>query len=204
MPLKKNDFPGYTSATNNINVTGPGVWASYAAAGATMILPPSSAIRGTDLALYVLEVASSGGPVTVSRSAADTILVGGVATATSFVLMPGESVTMVYTGISWVPLFAAPNPASYRRVKTASAATTLDRSGSMWTFTGTVAATWTLPALANNTGLEYLVKNKGTVDLTIQRAGTDQLYTTTAVNTITITPGSSARIVNDGVHWAVL
>lgn len=206
MPLNRNDFPVYPTSATNVNITGPGTWVLYAPAAGIATLPSSNSIAVTqDLPIYRIAVAPQSGPVTITRSNTDTIAMGGSTTATSFVLAPGESVDMIFNGLTWIALFGATAPVSFRRVKAVSAATqTLDRSASMWSFTGSAATTWTLPALAGNSGLEYLIKNKGSADITLQRAGADNLYATAVVTSITVAAGSSARIVNDGTHWSVL
>lgn len=110
MALNKADFPVYTSSATNVNVTGPGTWCIYATSPATVVLPPRFGIPNSDLAVYRIVVAPTAAPVTVTRSSADTIAVNGVTTATSFVLNPGESVDLVNSGLSWVPLFGSAPP----------------------------------------------------------------------------------------------
>jgi hypothetical protein len=81
---------------------------------------------------------------------------------------------------------------------------TLDRSKTLYAFTGSSAATWTLPAVTGNTGLTYFIKNRGSANVVVQRAGADNLYTSSAVTSITILPGESRTIINDGAIWNVL
>ena len=70
-------------------------------------------------------------------------------------------------------------------------------------FTGSTA-TWTLPALSTRTGYNYWIKNRGSGNLTVQRAGSDELYDTAARTSITITAGQGCFIHNDGTYWNVL
>lgn len=81
---------------------------------------------------------------------------------------------------------------------------TLDNTASIWIFSGTTAATWTLPAITGNTDLFYSIKNRGTVTVTITRAGSDNLYTTASVTTLVVNPGEAYQLSNDGSFWNVL
>ncbi|OZF40734.1 hypothetical protein CH296_00310 [Rhodococcus sp. 14-2496-1d] len=110
MAWNKSDFPVYTSSATNINVTGPGTWFVYATTQATVVLPPRAGIPNSDLAIYRIVASPTAAPVIVSRSSADLIAVNGSLTATSFVLNPGESVDMVNSGLTWVPLFGSAAP----------------------------------------------------------------------------------------------
>lgn len=204
--IGRDDFPNYISAGSNINVTGPGVWTTYATSPPIFVLPPKTGtvVPATDLGMYYLAVASAAAPATVTRSGTDTIQIGG-STQTSFILNPGESVLLTYNGLSWMPIVGAGTSAKYERIATITGATqTLDRSASVWVYTGSATSTWTLPTIANNAGLTYSIKNRGSADIILQRAGSDQLYSTSTVTTVTITAGNSLRVVNDGVFWLTL
>jgi len=88
---------------------------------------------------------------------------------------------------------------------TASSATSLTLADSGgYIFTGGSATTWTLPALASTNNRMYFIKNRGSANITLQRAGSDQLYTTSAVNSITIAAGESYIIYNDATYWNVM
>jgi hypothetical protein len=67
--------------------------------------------------------------------------------------------------------------------------------------TGSVATDRTLPA--TSTGKTYIIKNQGTVDVTINR-GADAIFTFESVNTFILVPGSQAWIVSDGTFWNVV
>lgn len=82
-----------------------------------------------------------------------------------------------------------------------SADTTLTADDYLNVLTGTVARTFTLPAVAGNTGVELLFKNRSTQTLTVQRAGSDQIYDTAAVNSFTVAAGGTASVINDGTYW---
>lgn len=87
---------------------------------------------------------------------------------------------------------------------TGSGAGTLTLStASNYIFTGTTT-TWTLPAAGSNAGVVYKLKNKGSGDITLVTTGAaNEIYTTAATNTYTITPGSAIILVCDGSHFNV-
>ena len=85
-----------------------------------------------------------------------------------------------------------------------SAATlTIGNSATTYVFSGTTT-TWTLPAVSGNTSKVFFMKNRGSGDITLNRAGADNIYDTAAVTSITITPGQSIMIQNDGTYWLVM
>jgi hypothetical protein len=71
-------------------------------------------------------------------------------------------------------------------------------------YNGSGGDTWTLPALAANPGKVYYIKNAGGGDLTVQRAGSDNIYTTSSVTSFTIAAGASKKIVGGTSFWYVL
>lgn len=87
---------------------------------------------------------------------------------------------------------------------------TLSSAAVQWTFTGSSPATFTLPGRTTSDGVNnfYFIKNIGSADLTVAAAGTDDLYTTTTVTSITVQPGESV-LVTGGANgtsdlWTVL
>jgi hypothetical protein len=74
-----------------------------------------------------------------------------------------------------------------------------------YVFNGSSPATFTLPSLAANGARIYLIKNAGTssATLTISRAGSDELWTTTNVSSFTISAGGSAVVAGSGFYWYV-
>lgn len=56
-------------------------------------------------------------------------------------------------------------------------------------FTGSSPVTWSLPSLSTNGSRFYFIKNAGSAILTIQRDGSDAIYTTSSVTSFTINPG---------------
>lgn len=210
MTLVENDFPRFITASTYVSVGGAGIYiyAAAAAAGWNMAYRDPrqvGAARRADSGIYRFVVLGTAGPLTLTCQGTDQFHDGGALVST-LTIMPGESVTLVNDGAYWLPLRGGITPSVYRKVAATQTGTTLtlDRTASVWPFAGTAAATWTLPSLLTNKGMEVLIKNRGSADLTVQRAGSDQLYTTAAVTSITVAAGASARIVNDGTYWLVL
>jgi len=86
----------------------------------------------------------------------------------------------------------------------ASGDATIPNSASVqWVSQNTAPATFTLPDLATNGNEAIFVKNEGTNNLTVQRAGSDQIWTTSATTSITITPGQSLLVMSSGSFWHV-
>lgn len=200
---QKNDLPVWVTTDTDAHVSKMGRWV-YAgtSAGAWSIAPASPSPRSGDAAWYWISVRGTAAPLTLNRSNADTFNAAG-GSLTSITIQPGQSVMLVPSGTaSWeVHGWSLSRTQS---VNVSSAATlTLARDAAVYVFTGTTT-TWTLPALANNTGLTYRIKNRGSGAITLQRAGSDQLYDTAAVTSISIAAGASATIINDGTYWLSL
>jgi hypothetical protein len=77
---------------------------------------------------------------------------------------------------------------------------TLDNQSVWYVFTGTTT-TWTLPDRASNPRQIYYIKNAGSGNITLNRAGSDQIYDTSAVTSLTITPGSAIILVAGTSYW---
>lgn len=199
--LTPQDAPVMVKASGAIDRAGYYVWANATAGSLAM---PSRVPTARRLDASVYTVTSLTSAVTLNRSDTDQFLMNGVASNT-YIVYPGESVTIIDDGGYWLVLPGACPPSVFRKVGVQSGTSwTLNQTASLYAFTGSAAASWTLPPLASRVGLEYLVKNRGSADLTIQRAGSDQLYTTSAVSSITVAAGGSAHIVNDGTYWDVI
>jgi hypothetical protein len=118
---------------------------------------------------------------------------------------PGTSNNVLTSnGSAWVS--QAPTGGSTTWTTTTSAATslTLATTTQVYVFTGSSATTWTLPALAGNTGVFYHLENRGTAGITVNAAGSDHIWTTGSVTTFPIAINGSAILVNDGTYWNVL
>lgn len=85
-----------------------------------------------------------------------------------------------------------------------SAATSLTLSTyDYYTFSGSSTATWTLPAISGTSPKLIKIKNRGSAALTIQRAGTDQVYLSSAGTAVTLLPGDALDFVNDQNFWNI-
>lgn len=72
-----------------------------------------------------------------------------------------------------------------------------------YVFSGTTT-TWTLPAVSGNTDVVFYIKNRGSGNITLNsNAGGNDLYTTSAVNTLAIAPGEAYIIWNDGTYFLI-
>ncbi len=86
-------------------------------------------------------------------------------------------------------------------VTSAAGTLTLDSSATTYVFTGTTT-TWTLPAVSGHTGWSFRIKNRGSGNLTLQAAGSDNIYSTSAVSSVVIAAGDkTVTIDNDGTYW---
>ncbi|MEK6879157.1 MAG: hypothetical protein AABY22_06085, partial [Nanoarchaeota archaeon] len=81
---------------------------------------------------------------------------------------------------------------------------TLNITKTVYVFSGSVDTTWTLPSLSSSLNKIYFIKNRGSANIILQRAGSDNLYDTSSVTSITILPGESYIIANDGTYWGVM
>jgi hypothetical protein len=82
--------------------------------------------------------------------------------------------------------------------------TITQNSSAIQVFSGSSGTTWTMPAVSGNTGLTFVIKNRGSASITLNsNAGGNDLYDTAAASTITITAGQSLRFTNDGTYYIV-
>lgn len=91
-------------------------------------------------------------------------------------------------------------------VSTSTAASlTLTTSHNAYVFKGALVATWTLPAVSGNDGAVLELYNRGTAPVTLQCAGSDELYERGSTSTTrTFNVGAGLSLVNDGTYWIVL
>lgn len=99
-----------------------------------------------------------------------------------------------------------PRPVVPEVVSTSSASSlTLTTSNSTYVYTGSSATTWTLPAVSGNTGVVLRIINRSTAIVTLQRAGTDNMYISGATSkNLTLAPGALLYMVNDGTYWTAI
>lgn len=69
---------------------------------------------------------------------------------------------------------------------------------------GSSTATITLPALTGFKGQSWFVHNRGTANVIVAAAGSDNIFTNQTGAQTYIPPGSWALFVNDGTYWSVL
>lgn len=70
-------------------------------------------------------------------------------------------------------------------------------------YTGAGGNTWTLPSLATHPGKFIFIKNAGGGNLTVQRAGSDNIYDTSSVTSITIAAGVARVFMAGSSFWYV-
>jgi hypothetical protein len=97
-----------------------------------------------------------------------------------------------------VPIWSAASPTSWtgavNGTSYSATSATIDGTATVWTFTGSSPATFTLPSYASFGNRIVFIKNIGSADLTIARAGTDQIYTSSTVTSFTVSAGKSVAI----------
>lgn len=90
------------------------------------------------------------------------------------------------------------------RLNSSSAGTlTLATTYTHYVFTGTTT-TWTLPAVSGTTSHVFYIKNRGSGAITLNAAAAaNEIYSTAAVNTLTINAGESIMLLSDGTYFLV-
>lgn len=71
-------------------------------------------------------------------------------------------------------------------------------------YTGAGGNTWTLPSLATHPGKFIFIKNAGGGNLTVQRAGSDNIYNTSSVTSITVAAGADVVLAAGSSFWYVI
>lgn len=90
---------------------------------------------------------------------------------------------------------------SFYGVATITLATwSVSESSTFQIYTGAVPSTWTLPDRATSTKTIW-IKNNGSANVTVQRLGSDQIWTNSAVNSVVLTPGQSRAFYPIGGYW---
>jgi hypothetical protein len=110
----------------------------------------------------------------------------------------GQVPTLVSGVITWT------TPAPVASVATSSATTLTLSTTETYVFTGSSNTAWTLPAISGNTARKYLIKNRGTANITLSAAGSDNLFLTTTTTSIVILPGDAYTVQNDSVYWIIM
>lgn len=111
-----------------------------------------------------------------------------------------SSTTMLTGNNTWI------SPALIPDTVTTSAATTLTLTtgSNVYIFTGASPTIWTLPPVTGNTGSHIIIENRGSAAITLQRAGTDQIWFLSALTSVTISAGASMHVICDGTYWNAL
>lgn len=76
-------------------------------------------------------------------------------------------------------------------------------NGSIPIYTGSGGNTFTLPSLATHLGKTYFIKNAGSGNLTVARGGSDNIYDTSSVTSITVAAGGAIIISAGTSFWYV-
>ena len=64
--------------------------------------------------------------------------------------------------------------------------------------------TWTLPTIASSLGKVYFIKNRGSGTITLIPSGSDSIFFTSAVSSLSISPGEAYIVASDGSSWQVM
>jgi len=93
--------------------------------------------------------------------------------------------------------------ASGALVPKVSSATTLNlyTNDTFYVYNGVTTATWTLPLISASGNKQIYVKNRGSETVTIQRAGSNQIYASSPSTFLYLYPGQSGTFYNDGTYW---
>lgn len=138
---------------------------------------------------------TTGGGMTNPMTTSQDIIVGGASgTPTRLgVGTNGQRLGVSGGNVTWVDNDATWNGLFLNTLQTSSTSVTLSTHG-LYTYVGSADATFTLPALSSNLNRMYFIKNSSAFNVTVQRAGSDDMFTTTTVTSIVIPAGSSRMI----------
>lgn len=173
---------GTANAASSWKVASPAVLTSFTY-GTTGISWVADIVAGTGLA-------RTGNTLSVSAVPLSSLTTTGSPSATTYL-----------TGLAvWTTL----NQVVVPDVITTSSATslTLTTASTVYVFTGSAAAAWTLPAVSGNTGESLTLVNRGSATVTVSRAGSDNIYHNGSVTSVLMGPGDSHRLLADGTYWA--
>jgi hypothetical protein len=199
------DIPIFVTQHASTTMSGGGFWEwAGGTAGTWNLAAMKPANRASKPQVYYVKVKDTAAPLTITARPGDTFKFGG-ASVSSITLQPGEGAVIFGDGTDWATMLITAVVRHDRVKSTAAATLTLDKTAGMYSFTGSAATTWTLPAVANNTGLRYTIKNRGSAAITLNsNAGGADIYTTATVTSVTVAAGASMQLVNDGTSWVVL
>lgn len=118
----------------------------------------------------------------------------GTPNSGTFLRGDGTWVAASVTSAPWNGLYAITSEIS-------STSMTMVNTTTWSAFTGSGDGVWTLPALSSNLARALFVKNATAFNLTIQRAGSDQIYDNGAVTSVVIGPGESRQFTGQTTYW---
>jgi hypothetical protein len=103
--------------------------------------------------------------------------------------------TLAYaTGAAWNGVYGT-------TTTTSSTSVTMDVANTFTAYTGSSPSTFTLPALSGNSNKVLIIKNNGSATVTVQRAGSDEIWTNTSVTSVAIPVGASRAFGSIGGYW---
>ena len=84
-----------------------------------------------------------------------------------------------------------------------TASYTLTTSDHFVVFSGSTAAqSLTLPAVSGTAGRRYEIKNRASVTVNVVTTGAaNEIFSTSAVNSVTLSTGNSIILTSDGTYW---
>lgn len=197
-----------------------GVIIPYLTSGALVMSSNVSAsvapgISGIGLALQTYTYTDNGSARTESTAQNLNLIGAPVITSSNAIIYSDNSSTIRITGAPIAsgsmtlshPWAIYANDVNYVQtlamgLNEQSSSTTLG-NGSMVVYTGTGGHTFTLPGLATHPGKVYFIKNAGSGSVTIARGGSDNIYDTSSVTSITVSAGSAVIIGAGSSFWYV-
>ncbi|HEU4574616.1 MAG TPA: hypothetical protein VFS36_06400 [Chitinophagaceae bacterium] len=184
--------------TNFVQIRPATLTGSYTAS-----LPDKGSVNQTFAMLS--DIPSTSGFVTNPMTTAGDLILGGASGTPTRLAMGSNGYVLGISGgnVGWI------NGTSWSGLYAASAVqsgtlTISNTNTFLQIFNGSTPATWTLPDRTASASRSLHIKNAGTANLTIQRAGTDQIFTNAAVNSFTLTPGQSVQLTSVNSYWTAL
>lgn len=81
---------------------------------------------------------------------------------------------------------------------------TLPAVSKTYFYTGAGTGTWTMYAVSGNDGIRIEIKNLTAFNLTVQRAGADNLYDSATTTSVVIGPGECWQIMCNGTYHVIM
>lgn len=186
-PLVFNEFLGWVDLTDPDNIP----------PGARLILA-ADLLRYENALKAIKDRVNLHDTSLVAMDPIITTLVSDLNIAEAALVTAQGNITTLTTNLNT----ANTNIAALTRGVAAQATTTLQmvRANRFYIHTGG-AGTYTLPLVAGHTGVDFVIKNRGTGALLIQ-AETNKLWNTAGTtSSLSLPIGSQLAVVNDGTFW---